>query len=61
MLVVLVVVERMVVVERDREVIEGGHGGVGERWRQRRMGREVKLNVMWMQRRRASNEEAEMV
>ena len=33
----LVVVEWVVVVERDGEVIEGGDGGGGERWRQRRM------------------------
>jgi hypothetical protein len=27
-----------VVVQRDREVLEGGDGGVGDRWRQRRWG-----------------------
>ena len=35
----LVVVEGVVVVQRDREVIEGGDGGGGERWRQRRRGK----------------------
>ena len=35
----LVVVEGVVVVQRDREVIEGGGGGGGERWRQRRRGK----------------------
>jgi hypothetical protein len=36
---VLVVVEGVVVVQRDREVIEGGDGGGGERWRQRMRGK----------------------
>ena len=36
---VLVVVDGVVVVQRDREVIEGGDGGGGERWRQRRRGK----------------------
>ena len=35
----LVVVEGVVVVQRDGEVIEGGDGGGGERWRQRRRGK----------------------
>ena len=35
----LVVVEGVVVVQRDREVIEGVDGGGGERWRQRRRGK----------------------
>ena len=35
----LVVVEGVVVVQRDREVIEGVHGGRGEWWRQRRRGK----------------------
>ena len=33
------VVEGVVVVQRDREVIEGVDGGGGERWRQRRRGK----------------------
>ena len=34
-----VVVEGVVVVQRDREVIEGVDGGGGEKWRQRRRGK----------------------
>ena len=49
----MVVVEGVVVVQMDREVIEGGDGAGGERWRKRRRGkgggREVGNTVaMWM-------------